>query len=203
MKRWINNVNLQKLILEATLIIFSVLLALFLNEYRTRLKEDSARAVAEENIREEIIRNRDILQEYIPYHAELLDTLQAVIRSDSLMHRLTTPIGPDLRALAPKGLMHEFPNNAAWETLRNRDLISGVNYDLLYVLTDVYNQQTRTIGQLDDIIDIVLSREAFNPQAARETLVLLNFQLGEMVGRERLLLEKYEKVLELLDAEDL
>lgn len=193
----------RQFLLEAVLIIFSVLLALFLNEYRTRIKEDQARQHAEENLVQEINRNREIMVEYIPYHQQLLDTIRAVIRSDSLIRAINTPFGPDLSSLAPRGLMQEFPNNAAWETIKTQNLVTGVNYDLIYSLTDVYHQQERTIQILDGIVSLVLSREALNADAAKETLLLLYSQLGELIGRERLLKEKYDEVLRVLEEKEL
>jgi hypothetical protein len=202
MEKWYQRKKFRHFLAEAMLIVLSVLLALFLNEYRSHIKDDKARAKAEENIAQELEKNKEILVEYLPYHQNLLKSLGETIPSDSAVNALITPMGLDLLELAPRGIMQEFPNSAAWETIRSNSLMSDVNYSLLYALTDTYNQQERTIQVLDGLIDVALSREALDPEQARPTLILLLYQMRELVGRESLLLQKYNESLAMLEKED-
>ena len=106
--------NILKICFESFLIIFSVLLALVLNEYRGQLKADEERARAMQMIEVEINSNLDILNKWIPYHNELL-----VSFDNALSEIAQNSIEEDPRSyilnLMPKG--NNFESYAIWKQL--------------------------------------------------------------------------------------
>ncbi len=66
----LNRQNILKMVFESALIIFSVLLALFLNEYRGQLKENQAKKQALQMVKIELKANLETINEWYPYHGD-------------------------------------------------------------------------------------------------------------------------------------
>ena len=68
-----------KLAFESGLIIFSVMLALFLDEYRSSLKEQAATQKALTNIEMEMNTNLDVLKRWQTYHQQVHQNIDTVL----------------------------------------------------------------------------------------------------------------------------
>lgn len=73
--------KLVKVAFESSLIVFSVLLALFLNEYREQLKEERERDRAMQLIMVELKSNLTVLKQWIPYHQQVVKNLDELLEN--------------------------------------------------------------------------------------------------------------------------
>ncbi len=79
-------------LIEAMLIVFSVILALFLNEYRNNLKAKNEVEKTLVNLTTEIENNREILKKFMPYHQGGAARLASIAENDSAINALERPL---------------------------------------------------------------------------------------------------------------
>ena len=73
---------------ESLLIIFSVLLALFVTEFINKLHEKSQTRELMENIKNELIKNRQVETEQYAYQQGILKRLDSAINDPALQHKI-------------------------------------------------------------------------------------------------------------------
>lgn len=72
------NKSLVKYLIEASLIVFSVLLALLLKEYRENLKQKKVIRKKLLSIEEELKSNLNVINDWIPYNQQVLMNIELV-----------------------------------------------------------------------------------------------------------------------------
>lgn len=189
-----------KLSLESLLIIFSVLLALALNEYLASRKEAEKTRQVLLSIREELRENREIIKNWQQIHTETLKNIE-FYRSqpttyDSLMQ------GNQFRFnLIFKGSL--MPNNIrsnAWEIAKTSGMLQNFDLALANTLTDTYDMQHIGAGSTaNQLIRLIYDRQTHEQALIPQTLVIFEITMQELVGQEAYLLTLYEKVLKELD----
>lgn len=129
---------------ELLAIVFGVLLALVLDDWRQTQDDNEVRDAIVVSLRAELERNQRVLEERLPYHEAMVDTFRnrmAVLRED--------PSGPvRLPALARMGFEYgvgagTWLASGAWEAARASGVLPGVGVDQLFLLSSVYTNQTR------------------------------------------------------------
>ena len=70
--------SIQKILLDSALIIFSVLFALLINEWRNNLTEKKRTRIVIENLKKEIKRNQTITKDFLEYHSSVYDTMKTI-----------------------------------------------------------------------------------------------------------------------------
>lgn len=185
-------------LIEALLIVFSVIFALFLNEYRTNLKANRELDVMLSNVKTEVEINKRIIEDLIPYHQGVLDRLDAVLASDSAISSISSESGPDLSAVLPQGVFQRSVNSSAWEVTKSTGMISQLDVDQAQHLSRTYTQQEITFMPVYDIYDMVTERDFLNQENTQGSLIILGMHLGEILGREKTLLLHYDEALKFL-----
>lgn len=148
----------KEYLLEALLIVFSVLLALFLNEHRENVKIEKALSKSLDNIKNELIINKQVIDSIIPYHGQVLTNIDSALHNETYLNELHSTFGPKFFMLAPKGLFQETLNSTAWQTTMLNPNVSNIDNRLLQLLTKTYAQQELTYAQMLDIINKIYSR---------------------------------------------
>jgi len=136
---------LPRVLVESVFIIFSVLVALAVDEWREARSNREQAAQAESAILEELRSNRALVDEALRYHSSLVDTLIAYARDARTPTVQTFPSG----FVAPAQLSH-----TAWVSASETGALSHMDYHTVLRLSNLYAQQERyaeqgrSIGQL-------------------------------------------------------
>jgi hypothetical protein len=135
---------MRGLAIQALLIVFSVLLALFLHQLREQQQVTADLQTAYQNLRTEIGQNRDTLAARVESHRHTMAMI------DSLSKENKGEITAADAAL--NGLYFPELRDAAWTTLHSTGLTKYLKFNDLYPLTNLYQLQEST--QID--VQVVL-----------------------------------------------
>ncbi len=201
--KYITKQNLVKFLFESVLIVFSVLFALFLNEYRGNLKENELKQQALEKVYNEIETNLKTVNEWLPYHEKVFNNLQRAFESDSIKSALRKKKEISFWDLMPAGVTQSVINNAAWQAFKSSNVFSNVDFDTLLSLSKVYNiQKTGVETTIQSISETLMSRITFKKEELEISLLVLKNHFGELTAQERLLIKTYESCLKNLRITD-
>ncbi len=185
---------LPRIIVESALIVFSILLALAVNEWE-RTREDVELATqALAAFQREIRQNRARLEDVGPYRRGLRDVIARMADSGELASSDEFQATVGLEALRPA-----FLTSTVWETALTTGALPHIDFDLVNALSLTYSLQAR----LEEF-----SRTGM-PQLARGGWVTsenmhgaireVTVYLGELSRSEAELLAAYDEVLRILD----
>jgi|TARA_B110000093_G_C12813967_1_gene343994 hypothetical protein len=201
--RFFTKQNILKLIFESILIIFSVLLALFLNEYRGQLKENQQKELVIKIVKIELKSNLEILNEWRPYHEKVLNNLNEALNSNSTNSTLFTEKGVFTWSLMPNGVVQRVIDNGSWQTLKSSSISSTIEFNTMFTLSQLYKQQAQGVeSTLNRILKIISARESLEQKNQRSTIILLRNTFNEMVSQEIFLIKKYEQALIEIEKDD-
>ena len=193
--------NIAKLVIESLLIVFSVLLALFLNEYLNTRKAQKVKENALARVVSELEANQATVKEWAPYHNEVLGNIKKALRNDSIKNTLKTPQGVEFWNLMPNGVVQQLIDDAAWQALKSSSAFSDLSFDTVLSLSKVYKlEKVGVESTIKSILEIINARESLHEENLQDTLVLLGKGFNELVAQELFLLDQYEKTLNELDA---
>lgn len=183
-RRW-----LPRLVVESVVVVFSILLALVVNEWRQERTREARKERSMDAIRMELAHNYRALQEVHPYHTQLADTLR------QLVNRGAESVSPGIR---PRGwILPVDLVSAAWSAAQSTGTTGQFRYPVLLSVSRAYEEQSEFRRRVDGIFSAVMSM-ALN----RGSGSLLD-NPGGMAGVvytvaqwERGLLREYEAALE-------
>ena len=185
---------------ESLLIIFSVLLALVLTEFINNLHEKKETRELLENIRRELVTNKQYETEQYAYHLKVLRSIDSAIKDPAIQKKIVYDDEFHLKAVAPHGVLYHYLDDVAWEVAKGHDISSKVNLKTIALLTYIYQDQARIMKVEDEIAKVFLTREAGKPENAHATLILMRDNyLGWAVDRVPGLLKQYDEAIALLD----
>jgi hypothetical protein len=185
--RWI-----KRAAFESGLIVFSLLLAFVINEWREHRSEREDLRQARALVVEELRHNLATIEspEILAHHAALLAKYRTLAEAEN-------PAGEPLFESG----VHVAPlRDAAWRSLEARPIIADVPYDQLVVLADLYQEQQRLEAMHWAMIPqlIAVPAESAGVDAARTRKRTLVLYLADVVSAERRLLQRYREALEIL-----
>lgn len=194
--------SIIKIAFESSLIIFSVLLALFLNEYRGQLKAEEETNRALQMIEVELTTNLKTLTNWTPYHKQLIGEFD-----NAITQLEDTPTETDPRSyilgLMPKGLMQDFISRTAWESLQQSSSDVSLDIETTFLISKVYKLQQMGVEKtLMQFIEVMNSRESMRAENLKETLYLLKSTLQELHAQEVDLAYNYQNTLAKLEKID-
>jgi hypothetical protein len=182
---------LPRAMFESSLIVFSVLLALALNEWRAGAAQRDRVAQAMAAIRSELEENRRLVLDAREYHTTISTGFRAAANAGAEPPEME---GMDRGLAAPALVLRN-----AWESAQQADLLAHLPYETILKLSTVYARQaeyenlSRTLSQIvyqqavQDGIDAMLRQYA-------RYIVIQN----ELANRERTLDAYYTDALEVL-----
>lgn len=194
--------KLPELIIDSGLILFSVLLALFLNEYRSQRNEDRLKAEAMFKVQNEIRSNLEITEEWFEYHREVLSNLQNALGDETVRSTVFTEDGVRFWGLMPRGVVQRLIDDAAWQALKSSSTFSNLDFETMMNLSKIYKLQEEGVeSTIRVILNILSSREALDQDQVTNTLILLHNAFGELVSQEDFLIRQFRSTLKELDGD--
>ncbi len=189
---------------ESMLIIFSVLLALVLTEYFNKLHDRRETKELLDNIRTELVRNKQLeLQQYI-YQKKILKAIDSALKTPSFQQKILSGGEFHLDYIAPEGVVNRDLSEVAWEVAKSHNITSKVSFKLVAKLTNIYANQARIDKVEEKVASVLLSWESRKGENIRETLILLrdNYK-GWAFDRALSLIARYDEAIKMLDREDI
>lgn len=191
--------SIQKILLDSALIIFSVLFALLINEWRNNLLEKKRTRIVIENLKKEIKRNQTITTDFLEYHSSVYDTIKTIYLNGAIETTFWRDSSFYIYKVAPDGIVQESLSNLAWEIAKEEKITSRVNFEIASALFEVYDQQAVINQTIDRIIHLLNTREAQRKAHLRETVLLFYKDFNELTGQEEYLLYAIEEALKVLE----
>ncbi|WP_224999346.1 hypothetical protein [Cesiribacter sp. SM1] len=190
-----------KLGIESLLIVFSVLLALALNEYMSQNKEDERTKQALISIREELRENQKIVRNWHQNHRVALKKIEEYRGRTEAYDSLVVNHQFQLNRLFEGTLIPNLVRSTAWETAKSTGILQNIEVPLANSLSETYDAQKLGVSNTADrLISLIFERETHQQERAAQTLVLLQFTMAELVGQESYLISAYDDMLQKLDA---
>lgn len=192
-----------RLIAESFVVIFSVLLALAVDEWRSNRSLQRQVAQARSAFAEEMAGNQKMLLGDFgkPYHDRMWQTYKnlyagyyandqekvAAANREISTHFNTGVHPPPLR-------------DAVWRSLSQSDLIRHMKPDELFLLADVYREQEQLDRAFRRMLDVWLEPSPFkkDPAYLEDDADVTRLFLSDVVSAEDRLLKRYEEGLALL-----
>lgn len=192
--------SLPKLLFESGLIVLSILLAFLMNEWREDRRNDQAVVAALADFRTEIQNNLRAVEAALPYHQQVLDSLD-VTPADS--QRVGRSNAFDLlMEVAPQGVQAPYLRSSAWETALARGALAHMDYETTSVLAGTYQDQQNSVGSTwPRLMNIIFDPSFFDSTQNRELLLAVRLSFWELEAQERTLIDFYRDALGKLEPE--
>ncbi|QHT68272.1 hypothetical protein GXP67_17305 [Rhodocytophaga rosea] len=189
----------EEYLADALLIVFSVLLALILNEIRNNWMERSQTREMLRNVRTELINNKQLLQQQYEYHLLVLHNIDSALVNEAYSKQFISQGELHLEAFAPDGIMLEDFDWTAWETAKSNNISSKIDPATMSLLNNISRQHQRIEKIEDEIAKVLLTRESRRPENLRQSLILVkdNYK-GWAIDRTPGLLNTYAEAIEKL-----
>ena len=185
---------------ESFLIMFSVLLALILTEYFSNLHEKRETRELLDNIKTELIHNKQAEQDQYIYQKNVLRAIDSALKTPSFQQKILTNNEFHLNFIAPEGVVNRDLSTVAWEIAKSHNITTKVSFKLIAKLTDIYANQARIDKVEEKVANVLLSWESRRPENIRTTLLLLrdNYK-GWAFDRAPALIAKYDEAIKMID----
>jgi hypothetical protein len=177
------------------LIVFSVLLALFLNGIWEQQKVTANLTAAYRSIRIEIESNRNALIAATEYHSKCIAALDSLLQKSS-REIARTALAELLSQTLPDGLNPPNLQSAAWNTLHSTGLVAHLKFDDAYPFTKLFDLQKEGVGNASvELAEYYSQPELFEKQGIATSLKALKSLLNELYEQEKRLLSETNTVL--------
>lgn len=199
-KSWWSGDNWRRFLFESLLIVFSILLALLINQWREYGKEVAQRQKALNMIINELEHNSNQLQLVIPYHQEAsatLDSILAIPSAQSPLHGKTTleVISGFLR----RGINPPELQKTAWNTSQLSGAVSLFDEETIYALANVYETQDKGVEIMwKEIAKLYIDPGSFDLTFTQRNILLLRFYFNELQAQEVFLQQRAQEAIEQL-----
>ncbi len=195
--------EIKKLLLESALIVFSVLLALFINRTAENIKIRNQKRAALEKIYKEVYNNNAITQEWQARHQVFLGRIKKIVsdKNDTLRTVLLQREYIDIDLITNgKGMASNLMSSTAWDAAKSTQIISEFDYETVEVLTTLYQSQAITIDALNKLVELYYDNSVYSNEEGFQKF-MLKFQLyfTELLIQERnLIQQRYKEALKAL-----
>ena len=196
-------INFRYLLIEALLIVFTVSLALGLNEWRASVKEETMAEKVRTNILSEIKSNKEDLAIKMEYHLETSQNIARYLANDSLWSTLEYNSGIEaMIPLMPKGIWVPNLQSGAWNSAVLSGVVNSFDYDFLYEFSILYDLQEDGPNSSWKVMAGFFS-EPWSYEKANARTLALRFQLAfkELHVQEKTLLRMYKRVLKKYESQ--
>ena len=193
-------ISWKKFILEALLIILSVLFALFINEWKSDQNKQTETSKMMDNIITEVSHNRLLIKSLIGYHESVLNKIQETALNDSLETTFFKNGYFEINSVAEKGVIQTDFQSIAWNIAKEEKITNRISFEESQILFSTYEQQSRVMKTIERIIDILSSREIHRKELIEESVIVLALEWNEMISQERELSFEYDQTLKKLQS---
>jgi hypothetical protein len=186
---------------ESLLIIFSVLLALSLTEYISKLHEKENTKSILKSISTELIHNKNAIREMQDYNLNVLGKIDSILLNKNLQKEVVSNSDINIKLFAPEGVLYRYLENVAWTIAKNNDIMSKLDIESISILTKVYEDQDRILKVEDEVAKVIFDRASRDPRQVRTTLVLIrDIYHGWAVDRVAGLFSEIDDALRKIEA---
>lgn len=181
-----------RLLVESAVVVFSILLALAVDEWRQARATEERVQDSLESLRSELVENRRTLRQARGYHAELADTLFTLASAG----REEPPEGVPSQGWL---LSVELLSNA-WEVATTSGTTADMSHGTAVALARAFDQQDSYLERRRALLPVV-----YEAAVTRETPSLRRLYpamagiVSDVADWERQVLEAYDSALEALD----
>lgn len=185
--------SILKYLGQVFLIVFSVVFGLYLSE---RIEDKKNEKNAQElflKINSELNTNKKLLDYWVPYHKEIVDKLDSLSNDKNFIETFINDKSTIYEAFSRGTIMSDMPSDDAWDIAKSHPLIVNMDYDKLFVLSKIYNQQKFTYESIPELINQMVSTEFNSRSQALQNVQLFRDKLNEVYGREIQLLNYYNQ----------
>jgi type II secretory pathway pseudopilin PulG len=183
---------LPRVLLESLFIVFSVLFALAVDQWRAQRARVARASIALQSIHAELEANRASVQRARDNHLAMRDSLRTYIsRREPLPARIY------LGGIFKPAL----PHSAAWESAREIGVTADLPYELVLELSKVYDSQERYRALSDALLHDVMGeiqRDGVEPVLRDRAVNVVSLQ-EDFANREYLLMQRYNSALAALN----
>jgi hypothetical protein len=194
--------SLKKYFFEGILIVFSVLFALFIDNYAQRLKVEKQKNLAIERIKLELSQNQKIAKGWLVHHGKILERIKNLMKlpKDSLKKEFSKDNYLTFALLSGgKPVTNELLSSTAWETAKSTAIIEEFDFQMIESLTRAYEHQNfLTDKTLNGIVNTYFERDSHELKNIDSTLKQFLIRFNELTAQERFLLKIYEKTSQKL-----
>lgn len=195
----IKSMKLGKIAFESGLIVFSVLLALFLNEYREQIKQEREKERALIMIKAELKNNHQTLIKWLDYHESVLKNFDQAVENIDQVPAFDSK-NSFISQQMPEGLVQDLLDDSTWEAIKESGIASSFDIEAVFALSRLYSIQNQGVAStIKRLLNIMGSREAVREAEYKETLALIRNTFHELVAQEAYLIHIYEKTFEDLE----
>lgn len=196
-----SKIQFRHLFIEALMIVFTVLLALALSEWRSSIKQEDIKKTVLNNIVKEIKSNKEDLESKMEYHLEMSKKIGAYLDSDSLWSTLnyTTGIEAVIQIL-DRGLQNPNLQSRAWRSAELSGIVNSFDFETILILSPVYQvQHEGPESTWKAMVGHFGNSFAYEPKNARLFGEIMKFGFGELSSQERSLMSAYQQALGALE----
>lgn len=195
-----SKIDFRHLIIEAVMIVFTVLLALALSEWRSSTREAQTREAVLSNIILEIKNNKKDLESKMDYHLKMSQKLGAYLNSDSLWSTLQHNSGIEVAMqLMGKGIQNPDLQSGAWKSAELSGVVNSFEYGTLYLLSNVYRiQEDGPNSTWKQMAKLFSDPSSYDKDSARRICLMMQLAFKELYSQERSLVSSYENALKAL-----
>lgn len=182
---------LPRMLVESLLIVFSVLVALAVDEWRDERQRRDRAERAMRSIAAELRQNRSNVARALANHRAMADSVSAYAA-----RRQPPPQHVYLNGLFNPGLVH----SAAWEAALETGATADMPYERVIDLSSTYDRQARYRALGDALVEDVMRQirlEGLEPVLRDGAPGFLSLQT-DFANRERILLATYDSALAAL-----
>ncbi|MDT0643967.1 hypothetical protein RM553_14105 [Zunongwangia sp. F363] len=193
----------KKYLAEGTLIIFSVLFALFINKLFDDYQTASRKEIALQSIRKELYKNQEILKNWKERHIKIRNRISAILegKNNGLKEDLKNQPYLNLGILTGnESLIDAILTDTAWESAKSTGIISEFDFETIQQLTNVYSMQEEiTQKTIEKILDYYFNSEAHDLENIDKILIQFQLRFWELTGQEELISSLYKEAIEQIE----
>ncbi len=196
-----SKLDFRHLLIEAVLIVFTVLLALALSEWRSSIKEDNTREAVLANIVREIKANKEDLESKKEYHLRMSKKIKNYLESDSLWQLLNYQSGIEaMMQILDSGIQNPDLQSGAWRSAELSGIVNSFDYETIYVLSNVYRiQEDGPASTWKELASLFGDPSSYDPENAKRLGLMLQLGFAELYSQERSLIYTYDNALQALE----
>lgn len=185
-RRWV-----PRLIVEAVVVVFSILLALAVDAWRQAQVTEERVQESLRSLRSELLENREKVRENRSYHAALADTLFALEEAGREVPPPGVPPGPWLR---PSSLLSN-----AWAVATTSGTAGDMPHSVAVAVARAYQEQETYLEQRQAVVTVVYGAVmGGGSPSLRRLYPPLAGIISDVANREAQLLDAYESALAAL-----
>ena len=193
-----------KILRESLLIIFSILFALVINEWRANQKLRAEKNKILESIVLELENNLVSLQDVAPYHERVAANLGTFLAQEHLQDSIGDRNAIELFfQQASYGFLEPRVQANAWQTAQLSGTLSQFENETIYELSKLYELQNEGVETAwKKMVEIFYENDSFETRRQRAILQKVQLAMSSLASMEEYLMEKYEETLAFLGASD-